>query len=299
MSKKEDIIIFKKDYLLECLKFTEEEAYEIMSYQKIIPILQKDNKEHINGRILHEQLKVGRDYTNWIKQQLKDVDAEKGKDFYFVLKGNKDFCSPSKANKKSGSGGHNKKEYYITIKIAKEIAMIAGVKGGNTNPELKEISQKVRKYFIRMEEAVKRDCEWQNIRNPQKDVTNRIRKFLYIKYIKTFKVKPKSEYLFTSNMDMINLIAFGFIAKEINEYLERDNDGKTRDHLRSECLERLTFLLDNHEILLKRGFDFDKRESELLEIYKAKYNNQLNPFTGKLSPIIYIRPDWWDMSNVI
>lgn len=288
MSKSKEVI-FKKQYLLECLKFTEEEAVEIIEYQKLLPILQKDNSEWGSSRDLHKQLKVNRKFTDWIKQQLEDIDAEKEKDFCFLLKG----------SKTTGSGGHNKKECFITISIAKEIAMVAGVKGGNTNPELKAMSKMVRKYFILIEEAIKRDVKWQSTRFPQKPVTLRIRNLLFSKYIKTFKVKPKNIYFLTANMDMVNLLAFGFTAKEINDYLERPNDGKTREHLKSECLERLTYLLEQHEILLKRGFDFNTRECELVEMYTAKYGNELNPFNGEIYPISYNRPTWWDMTNVI
>lgn len=114
----------------------------ILEYQKLLPILHQNNGNLVNGRELHEQLKVGKDYSTWIKEQFEDLEAEEGNDY-----------SSLKGSKKSGRGGHNKIEYLITIELAKQIAMIAGVKGGRTNEELKHRSSLTRKYFIYIEEA--------------------------------------------------------------------------------------------------------------------------------------------------
>lgn len=104
--------------------------------------------------MLWEQLGVKRDYTDWIKQQIRDIDLEEGFDY-----------SLSKGSKTSGRGGYNKINYLIKVSTAKEIAMVAGAKGGRTSKELKENSKLARKYFIAIESAFKSRKSWNNDRH--------------------------------------------------------------------------------------------------------------------------------------
>lgn len=87
----------------------------------------KDQK--VNARGLWQFLEIGRDFSNWIKDQIKRLDLEENIDYN--IKG-----EPLK---------NNLKEYFLEIDIAKEVAMISQTENG----------KKARKYFIECEKKLK------------------------------------------------------------------------------------------------------------------------------------------------
>lgn len=121
-----------------------EEISTILEYQALLPILQVAENNTISAKELHIQLKVSRDFSTWIKQQIEDLELVENVN-YFIN-------PPSK-----GSGLI---DYQLNINDAKEIAMLAGSKGGRTSKELKEMSKLVRKYFIIIEKAFKNRRNW-------------------------------------------------------------------------------------------------------------------------------------------
>ena len=70
-----------------------------------------EGKQLVSARELYKGLKVQKDFSDWIKNQLENVDAVEGKDFS-TLKG-----------KTSEMGGRPSIEYALTIETAKEICM--------------------------------------------------------------------------------------------------------------------------------------------------------------------------------
>jgi anti-repressor protein len=89
----------------------------------------------VNARTLHGNLQVGRDFTNWIKDRIERYGFIQGKDF-----------SPDLAR---STGGRPATEYWLTLNIAKQIAML----------ENNQVGQHVRQYLIQIEEW------WQQQRN--------------------------------------------------------------------------------------------------------------------------------------
>ena len=70
----------------------------------------------VSARDLHRFMEVGRDFSNWIKGRIEEFEYEEGRDF-IVITG-----SPVLA---SGEINPNPpKEYYITLDMAKELAMV-------------------------------------------------------------------------------------------------------------------------------------------------------------------------------
>lgn len=88
-----------------------------------------------NARDLHQFLNVGRDFSNWIKNRIKQYGFVKGQDFIVM----KNLSSPKRATAKSRQ--QVMIDYHITLDMAKELAMI----------ENNEQGRKVRRYFIQME----------------------------------------------------------------------------------------------------------------------------------------------------
>ena len=87
--------------------------------------------ETVNARELHEFLESKRQFTDWIKKRIADYD--------FVE--NQDFVTFSKNLEK----GRPSQEYYITLDMAKELAMV----------ENNDKGSQARKYFIECEKRLK------------------------------------------------------------------------------------------------------------------------------------------------
>lgn len=87
----------------------------------------------VNARELHKKLENKRQFANWIKQRIEQ--------FNFIE--NEDFIRFNKFVKGDEKGFGNKTiiEYYLTVNMAKELAMI----------ENNEIGRKIRRYFIEAE----------------------------------------------------------------------------------------------------------------------------------------------------
>ncbi len=99
----------------------------------LVPVYESgEMKRFVNAREMHGYLEVGKDFSTWIKDRIEKYGFEEGTDFIV--------CSPNLGSK-TGSGGHNAKEYHLTLDAAKEIAMV----------ENNEKGRMVRKYFIEVE----------------------------------------------------------------------------------------------------------------------------------------------------
>lgn len=88
------------------------------------------NQLAVNARDLHKFLKVGRDFTTWVKGRIEQ---------YLFIE-NVDFISFSQSGEKP-KGGRPTVEYHLTLDMAKELSMV----------ENNEEGRKVRRYFIRCE----------------------------------------------------------------------------------------------------------------------------------------------------
>lgn len=116
-----------------------------MAAQQLIPVftgeLTDQEAQYCNARDLHRSLKVGRDFSNWIKGRIEEYGFVKGADFEV-------FDSPIPANQKGRRGGDRRSvDYQLTLDMAKELAMI----------ENNEVGRQVRRYFIQCENALRAD----------------------------------------------------------------------------------------------------------------------------------------------
>ncbi len=91
----------------------------------------------VNARDLHTFLELGRDFSNWIKARINRYGFIEGEDFMCV----ENLSSPKRASAKSRT--QKVIEYFITLDMAKELAMV----------ERNEKGKQARRYFI--------DCEKQ------------------------------------------------------------------------------------------------------------------------------------------
>jgi anti-repressor protein len=99
--------------------------------QEIIKVVKSvvgsDSVETVNARDLHKVLNSGQRFADWVKARIAKYDFEE----------NVDFCILN-VNLGKTSGGRPSEEYYISIDMAKELAMV----------ENNEEGKATRKWFI-------------------------------------------------------------------------------------------------------------------------------------------------------
>ena len=101
-------------------------------------VVGKHQEKTVDARDLHAFLGVGRDFTNWIKNRIKQWGFKEGKD-YVVLD------SPVLANQVGHGGNRRSKEYAVTLDMAKHLSMIERTQRG----------YEAREYFIECERRYK------------------------------------------------------------------------------------------------------------------------------------------------
>jgi phage anti-repressor protein len=98
----------------------------------------------VNARELHTFLELGRDFSNWIKARIAQYGFEEGEDFILIRQNGRT---------KNQGGDRRSMNYFITLDMAKELAMV----------ERNEKGKQARRYFI--------DCEKQLTEQKQLPVT--------------------------------------------------------------------------------------------------------------------------------
>ncbi|SET61102.1 Phage anti-repressor protein [Nitrosospira multiformis] len=88
----------------------------------------------VNARELHGFLGVGKDFSTWIRDRVEQYSFLENQDFV---------CSPVLGSE--GRGGHNRKDYHLTLDMAKELSMV----------ERNEKGKQARQYFLACEKRLK------------------------------------------------------------------------------------------------------------------------------------------------
>lgn len=85
----------------------------------------------VDGRLLHDFLQVGRDFSSWMRDRIAEFEFVDGEDFVTVA-----------APPMRGAGNRGKRtDYFLTLDMAKELAMIERTPRG----------RQARRYFIECE----------------------------------------------------------------------------------------------------------------------------------------------------
>lgn len=89
-----------------------------------------------DARELHLFLGVRKDFSSWIRERIADYGFIENEDFILLTK---------MGDQRKGRGGHNRKDYHLTIHTAKELAMV----------ERNDKGRQIRRYFIECERKLK------------------------------------------------------------------------------------------------------------------------------------------------
>lgn len=97
---------------------------------ELIPIIDNGENKAVDARTFHEFLQVGKDFSTWIKDRIEKYGFSEGVDYEVLPEiGEADFK------------GLTKKDYIISLDMAKELAMV----------EKNDKGKQARKYFIEIE----------------------------------------------------------------------------------------------------------------------------------------------------
>ncbi|MCO6556636.1 MAG: antA/AntB antirepressor family protein [Gilliamella sp.] len=224
-------------------------------------------QQTVSAKALHNYLKVGNDFSTWIKGRIKEYELIKNDDF--LIFDSSEFRNQSTNNEQqikwtTKRGGDRKStDYILTIGTAKELAMI----------ENNEKGRAIRKYFIRCEEHLKEIAP-----TIQKKALNRLKARLKVAdYSRPMcdalteqrKALGKSanNTVFTNEFDMINRIVLGTTS---SKYKKANNlTGNIRDHLNEFELNHIAYLENANITLIHIGYDYHQRKSELIKLSHA------------------------------
>lgn len=107
-----------------------------------------ESVQAVDGRTLHGQLGVQKDFTNWIKAQIRRGGLCEGVDYVISQNADKPgilLAQKGEQDSPENWGGSNREHYHLTLDAAKHIAMMSSTGKG----------REVRDYFIAVETELK------------------------------------------------------------------------------------------------------------------------------------------------
>lgn len=245
---------------LERIGCSNEEVELVLDYQKRLPVLLKGDdveKFCVNARELHKELGVKKKYVDWIAKNVKSCeDYEESKDYEISPAG----------------------EYMLTVDLAKEVSMFTG-KNSQASKQLKETTRLVRRYFILMEDIVKRNVKWEEVRYYERTHYKPMCEALS-NFIQRNTGRSGDGYDFALEANRLNIIATGNRAQSLKNYFGIQTNELTRDSLEKEYNEKISFLQDQNILLLGMNMPIQDRLKMLISMFDIQYPNAVDLIRG-------------------
>lgn len=259
---------FTKDELKQ-YGLSEDEIATILEYQALLPILQEENENWISARLLHNQLKVSRDFATWIKKQINDMELLENVDYKLD--------SPLKVNQNNHGGDRRSVDYLIRVSTAKEIAMVAGSKGGKTSVELKAMSKLARKYFIIIEKAFKSRTNWNKNRKSALINCKELRGALITKREELLNGVPEwitNGNLYSIEFSLLNTVILGMSATQYRKEHNISSNEQIRNYFSEDQLDDVERLerYDAQLIISQEIYTYEERK----QILQTEYDHVKN-----------------------
>lgn len=226
----------------------------------VTEILKQGEKQPlVNARDLWKFLESKQEFANWIKNNIKAYGFKKDWDYFLLDKFIK--------QKTNNRGGHNRKDYLITLSMAKELAMV----------ERNEQGKLARQYFLKCEDTLlniapdlvdKHRQEWRIEREAVKTPFTKMCNSLERNRTRLGKETHKHHY--TNEANMLTSLVLGMNVQHWRTAHAITID--TREALNAEQLERLEYLEQADQILLDMNInDFHQRKARLAEMLMNKF----------------------------
>lgn len=239
-----------------------------INFADIVPVIsgQIDGCENsiVSAKALHKALGVGRDFSTWITERIQEYGFIRGEDYFTdddhaVSWLVNEQYSPKRGNIRKR--GRPEKDYYPSLSMAKELAMI----------ERTEQGRAVRRYFIQCEEALQRTVPEVAARFRRK-LKARITAANYFKpmcvALELARAEQGKETLphhYSTESNMIGRIVLGGVTAK--QWAQVNGiTGEPRDSMNAEQLEHLSYLESTNITLIELGQDYQKRKFELTRL---------------------------------
>lgn len=228
---------------LKLYNLNDKEINIILEYQELLPVLQQDNGDWIDARILHEQLVIKSKFADWIKNRIDKYE--------FI--DNVDFITVSKILENGGKSI----EYSISVEMAKQLTMV----------ERSKIGTIARKYFIYIEKAFKGRYDW-NLDRDETLIKCKALKRALIKYSKPI-IERIPDYFhnnkFIAEFCLLNEVIIGMTAKEYRRRKGYSDSYPIRNSFTEKELENVHVLeqYDADLIEVQNEFNYEKRKEYL------------------------------------
>lgn len=239
-------------------------------FAAIVPVI----PGHIGGRetnmvsakALHKAMGVGRDYSTWLAERIKEYGFEQGVDYVH-------FDSPKWGNQSTENdqpggnwvtkrgGDRRSKDSGLSLGMAKEMAMV----------ERTEQGRAVRRYFIQCEEALLLSAP---------EIAAKYRQHLKARIGAANLFKPMCAALdaaraeqgketqarhYSNESNMIaRIVLGGMTAKQWAQV--NGIDGEPRDSMSAGQLEHLSYLESTNITLIDMGMEYGQRKAELIRL---------------------------------
>lgn len=135
-----------------------------------------------------------------------------------------------------------------------------------------DVGRLLRKYFIKVERALKAYEIWEMIRNPEKQSYKQMCSALKDEYMRTHEGKEPGNYYYSNESNMINRLLLGCTAKEFRIMIKA-KDKVTRDHLNTEVNKAIDQLQILDTGLIIANMEFEKRKEVIALTCISKYSH--------------------------
>lgn len=222
---------------------------------ELIPVMEnKEGNYLVSAKQLYKFLKIGKDFSSWIKNQLELVDANEDID-YSPLKG-----------KTSKIGGRPSIDYVLTIDIAKEICMIAGI-APHSNEDTRKLSKQARRYFIDIEKKYKASNRTELKRIARREAGKIVRNMLTDAIKEKIPDSPHKKFAYPNYTKLIYKILFNKTAGQLREEKKVPKKKSLRDYFNPDELKEVQELENIITGLISLGMGYN----EIKDILNQKY----------------------------
>lgn len=239
-------------------------------FAAIVPIItgQISGRETnmVSAKALHKAMGVGRDYSTWLADRIKEYGFELGVDYVHFdspKRGNQsmDNEQPGGVGVRKRGGDRRSKDSGLSLGMAKEMAMV----------ERNEQGRAVRRYFIQCEAELQRSvpeiaAQYRRQLKARIGAASRFSAMcesLDQARLEQGKTTQRHHYTNESNM-LSRIVLGGMTAKQWA--LANGVEGEPRDHMNAEQLEHLSYLEDTNITLIDMGMEYELRKAELMRL---------------------------------
>lgn len=215
----------------------------------------------INARDVHRLLKVGRDYSTWIKARIKQAGFIENQDFVIV----ENLSSPELAsanNEQLSPMARPQKliDYIVSLDMAKHLCLM----------EKNEIGRAVRQHFIDAERQLKQVAPtvYKNTLaktqarlasiDHNREMTDAIKAML-----QRTGTTPKT-YHYSQEQEMLDSLVLGMNVRQWRK--KQGIVGNVRDQFTTEQLNTLKILQSTNTALINLDMNYHERKGRLLEL---------------------------------